>query len=125
MISGLGTDVVAIDRIRKMLERHGENILNRIYTEAEQAEAAARNHPAEYYAGRWCAKEALSKALKCGIGEDCSWLDISVLNDASGAPSLELSGAARNTAERLGCRRIHVSISHEREYAAATVIIEN
>jgi holo-[acyl-carrier protein] synthase len=125
MISGLGTDVVAIDRIRKMLERHGENILNRIYTEAEQAEAAARNHPTEYYAGRWCAKEALSKALKCGIGEHCSWLDISILNGASGAPELELSGTARATAERMGCKRIHVSISHEREYASATVIIES
>lgn len=125
MISGLGTDVVSIDRIRKMLERHGQNIINRVYTEAEQAEAAARNNPAEYYAGRWCAKEALSKALRCGIGEQCAWLDISVLNGASGAPELQLTGSALNTASELGCKHIHVSISHERKYAVATVVIES
>ncbi len=125
MISGLGTDVVSIERIRKMLERHGENILERVYTPAEQAEAAARRDPAEYYAGRWCAKEALSKALKCGIGEQCSWLDIAVLNDASGAPALKLTGTALKTANTFNYKHIHVSISHEREYATATVIIES
>lgn len=110
--------------MRKTIERHGDNILQRIFTPDELAEAARRGNPVEYFAGRWCAKEALSKALKCGIGAKCAWQDISILNDDGGAPAATLTGSALETARQFGVINIHVSISHEREFAAATVILE-
>lgn len=124
MIFGLGTDITSIERLRKVLKKHGEAFINRVFTGSEQQEASQRRDPAEYYAGRWCAKEALSKALGCGIGDKCAFEDICILNSANGGPELSLSGAALATAQESGCGRIHVSISHERFYAMATVIIE-
>ncbi|MDD2404564.1 MAG: holo-ACP synthase [Victivallaceae bacterium] len=125
MIYGLGTDIASIERLSKTIEKHGRAFIERVFTEAEQHEAAQRGNPVEYFTGRWCAKEALSKALGCGIGEQCSFLDICILNSADGAPELKLSGTALATAQKRGVNRVHVSISHERFYATATVIIEN
>lgn len=124
MISGLGTDIVSIERIRKTIERHGDNLLNRVFTSDELVEAAERGNPIEYFAGRWCAKEALSKALKCGIGAKCAWQDINILNDKNGAPAVTLSGTALETSRQFDVKNIHISISHEREFATATVILE-
>ncbi len=125
MIFGLGTDITSIERLRKVLKKHGEVFVKRVFTDAEQQEAAQRRDTTEYYAGRWCAKEALAKALGCGIGEKCALQDICILNTPNGAPKLTLSGTALKTAQQRNAGRIHVSISHERHYAMATVIIEN
>jgi holo-[acyl-carrier protein] synthase len=124
MILGLGTDIVEVGRIRAMLERHAEAFLERVYTETERRDGAGRDDPAMFFASRWAAKEALSKALGCGIGRDCAWQDIAVRNDASGRPWLELGGAAAATAARLGASATHLSISHEKHYTCATVVLE-
>ncbi len=124
MIVGIGTDIVKIERIRRSIERHPNHFVNHIFTTDEQQEAVLRSNFGTYYAGRWSAKEALSKALGSGIGEKCGWLDICILNNEDGRPGMEIYGRAAETADKMGVKKIHVSISHETDYACATVILE-
>jgi holo-[acyl-carrier protein] synthase len=124
MIYGLGTDIVEIKRIAQMLDKHGNAFIKRVFTIAEIAQAEKRKDYVQYYAGRWAAKEALSKALGCGIGEQCSWRDISIIATSTGAPHLTISENALCAAGLTNADRIHLSISHEQHYACATVIIE-
>ena len=125
MIAGVGTDIVEIARIQAALARHGEAFSRRVLTDEELAELGRRAAPDVFLAGRWAAKEAVSKALGVGIGEACAWRDIHVRNDSRGRAHVTLSGDAGRTAAGLGVRRVHVSISHEREYACATAILES
>ena len=124
MILGMGTDIVEISRIRKLLRKNSAEFLSRVYTENEIHESGAKKNSAEYLAGRWAVKEALSKALGCGIGANCNWKDICTTNNAKGAPKVRLAGTASKTAKTKGARKIHVSISHEKHYACSTVILE-
>ncbi len=124
MIHGVGTDIVRIARMRNMIKRFGDEFTHRIYTPAELLEAEARSDPSEYFAGRWAAKEAAAKALGCGIGESCAWQDISISNDQNGSPKLVFSGNGLIACRRMGIIAAHVSVSHEHEYACATVIME-
>ena len=121
MITGIGNDITECARIRAAAEKHGQAFLDHLLTPREQAES---RNAVSYYAGRWAAKEALSKALGCGIGAGCAFTDIEILDNAAGRPEDMLSGAAQKTADRIGAARIHVSISHEREYAVAMAILE-
>lgn len=125
MIVGLGTDIVEIARIKETLERHQASFEEHVFTETERVAGAGRKDSALYYAGRWAAKEALSKALGCGISEKCHWLDIEIYNGDKGNPRIKLSGAAAESAEAIGVSEVHVSISHEKHYASATVILES
>lgn len=124
MIVGTGVDLVEISRIRKLIERFEASFTNKVFTVNEQHEARLRRVPAIYYAGRWAAKEAVSKALGCGIGAQCAWLDIEVCNTPVGRPEVTLSGAALETMRRLGAKSVHLSVSHEASYAIASVILE-
>ena len=94
MIAGLGTDIVEIGRIVRMLDKFGDAFRERICTPAELAEGSRRRHASTYYAGRWAVKEAAAKALGCGIGEHCSFTDVELGNGPAGAPFLKLSGKA-------------------------------
>ena len=124
MIKGLGIDIVETARIRQVIERHGEQFLNRVYTPAEQAVGKIRASAQHFYAGRWAAKEAAAKALGCGIGSECAFNEIEIVDSEIGVPSLVFSGSAARTAAAIGAKNVRVSITHEREYAAAVVIIE-
>lgn len=121
MMIGIGTDITECERIGRVLEKHGDSFLEHLLTAREKAESKGR---LSYYAGRWAAKEAISKALGCGIGGQCSFLDIEILNDEAGKPEAVLTGSAAVTAEKLGAARILLSISHERHYAVATAVLE-
>lgn len=124
MIVGLGTDIVSVDRIRDMIERHPA-FLKRAFTPAEQNLADNRRDRYGCYAGRWAAKEAAAKALGCGIGKECALVELEIINDpVSRAPILHFSGNAAKRAASIGCVRCHLSVSHEEEYAVATVILE-
>ncbi len=124
MICGTGIDLVQISRIRKMLAKYGDSFTGKIFTEDERRESEKFEDPAPYFAGRWAAKEALSKALGSGIGPDCAWTDISVRNMPSGSPFIEVSGCAKASVGKLGATSIHVSITHEGKYSAAMVVLE-
>lgn len=125
MIIGQGVDIVEIKRIKNAIERGGAQFVKRVFTEDEAKQAESRNAAMySYYAGRWAAKEALSKALGCGIGEHCSFTDIEVLSDDYGVPRMALNNNAKMQCDKLGGAYIHVSISHEAEYAVAFVTVE-
>ncbi len=124
MIYGIGTDIVEIERLRRVMERHPERFVVKVFTERERRRAAGMLRPEIYYAGRWAAKEAIAKALGVGFGESCGWLDIDIANDALGKPCVRLSGRAGTYAAGRGIERWHVSISHEAHYAVAMAVAE-
>ena len=122
MIVGIGTDIVEIVRIGKMIERHGEMFLNRVFTDDEIRYCQRRKASYEHFAGRWAAKEAVMKTLGTGFTRGVGWQDIEVTNHKSGKPVIELRGGARDLAESLGIEEIMITISHCRAYATATAI---
>jgi holo-[acyl-carrier protein] synthase len=123
-IVGLGSDIVEIERIEKVLSRVGDAFLNRILTASEKAICDQHNAPHRYLAKRFSVKEAAAKALGTGIAQGVSFQDFRVSNDRFGRPLLSLSGKALQYAQQLGVTDIHVTLSDERHYAIATVILE-
>lgn len=126
MIYGIGHDLVEIERVHRMLaEGTGDRFMRRILTPAEWELPGRGARPAEFVAGRFAAKEAVSKGFGCGIGKTMGFTDIEVLPDSLGKPYVRLSASAW---ERLGMRKeeieIHLSITHERHLASAFAIIE-
>jgi holo-[acyl-carrier protein] synthase len=122
VIVGLGIDVCPVARIAGILERHGALFADRVFTPGELTHAgngAVRN---ERLAARWAAKEAAIKAL--GAPEGLRWHDMEVVNDAGGAPSLRLDGAASASAEAKGVTRALLSLSHAAGVAVAIVVLE-
>ena len=124
MIVGVGIDVIQIDRVAHMLEAHGERFTKKVYTAAEVARCSRRRNQAQEYAARWAGKEATMKALGTGWRQGVRFKDIENYNLPTGKPMIRLHGRAREMAEQLGATRIHISISHERHYAAAVVVLE-
>jgi holo-[acyl-carrier protein] synthase len=123
MVIGIGTDLVKVARIQQSEQRFGERFVARILTPNELAIYQAKRRDSYYLAKRFAAKEALVKALGTGIGKDANWQDIEVVNDQRGAPSLRLSGVAALTAERLGVKSTHLSLSDEEDHALAFVVL--
>ena len=125
MIVGIGVDLVEIKRIRQLIDRFGDAFLHKVFTPLERQEGMLRYNPAPYFAGRWAVKEAVAKALGCGIGADCGSIEVETCNGTAGKPVTRLSGNAAKTMEKLGGKNIHISLSHEANYAIAYVILEN
>lgn len=123
MIIGIGTDIVDIRRIERTLERQGDRFVRRILTEAERVVFDARGGSAVFLATRFAAKEAAAKALGTGIGQ-VSFQDVAITNHESGVPALVFSDAAWRLCERHGVVACHVTLSDEREYAVAFVVLE-
>jgi holo-[acyl-carrier protein] synthase len=111
----LGIDIIKIERIAHAIERFGERFAKRVLTEHEQR--YVRNRP-QNFAGRWAAKEAVSKVLGLGV-RGVGWTEIEIQRLPTGAPSVKLHARAARRAEQLGMGRIAVSISHEGDYAVA------
>lgn len=114
----VGVDLIDIDRIRRMLERFPDRFRHRVLTDAEQR--YCRRRP-ERIAGRWAAKEAVSKVLGLGV-RGVGWREIEVLPNWAGAPQVQLHRRARARAEALRLQELTVSISHERNMAVAVAI---
>jgi holo-[acyl-carrier protein] synthase len=127
MIIGIGSDITDARRIAKVIERHGDRFLHRIFTDTERSKAARRKNRAETYAKRFAAKEACAKALGTGIRQGVWWRDMGVVNLSSGRPTMQLTGGALKRLEALtppGCEaRIDVSLCDEGPMAQAFVII--
>jgi holo-[acyl-carrier protein] synthase len=121
-IYGIGMDIVEVERIARAIARHGEIFLSRLFTTAERDYCAAQKNPPLHFAARFAAKEAVSKALGTGIGGDAGWLELEIIRQPSGAPQLQLSGAAADFATLHGISEIQISLTHAREYAAANAI---
>lgn len=113
-----GVDLIEISRIEEVVKRHGRHYLERIYTLAELELCGKR---VESLAGRFAAKEAVAKALGCGIG-DISWQEIEILGDEQNAPVLHLHGMAAEKANELGLANWSISLSHSQSHAIAFVV---
>jgi holo-[acyl-carrier protein] synthase len=124
MIVGSGIDMVEIRRIQQSMDRHGRRFLDRVYTAAEQAYCLRKRNSAESFAARFAAKEAGAKSLGTGISHGVSWLEIEVVREPSGKPTLRFHGRAAQIATRLGVARAALSITHTAELAMASVVIE-
>jgi holo-[acyl-carrier protein] synthase len=125
MILGSGIDLVEIGRIQQSMDRYGSRFLDRVYTGAEQAYCRRKRASAESFAARFAAKEAGAKALGTGISQGVSWLEIEVVRQPSGRPSLQLHGRAAEIAARLGVVHAALSITHTAEVAMASVVLED
>ena len=128
-IVGIGTDLVAVSRLEAMQRDHDDRLARRLLADSELGEyqrlmEAGPRPAAAFLARRFAAKEAAAKALGCGIGADASFRALVVGHSAAGAPTLELAGAAARRADALGIRHTHLSISDERDYALAMVVME-
>lgn len=122
MIIGIGTDIVEIERIRHMIERHGDHFLHRCFTPGEIEYAHRHRDSAIRYAGRWAAKEAVVKVLGTGFVQGITFHDIEVVSLHTGQPTVSLSGEALQISQQLKIAEIKLTISHAREYATATAI---
>lgn len=124
MIVGIGTDIIQVGRIERVIQRNPA-FVSRVFTAAEIAYCEAKASQAQSFAVRFAAKEAVMKALGTGWAEGVNWLDIQVNTDATGQPVLSLSGKALARAQHLQANRYHISLSHEKEQAIAFVILEH
>lgn len=122
-IAGIGTDIVEIARLNRDAGQR-DRLAKRVLTESELTCYRAHNQPERYLAKRFAAKEAAVKALGTGIGRGIGWQQLSVENNESGAPVLQVSGEFAALCEQRGITRWHVSLSDEQHYAVATVILE-
>src|ERR1700727_879064 len=119
MIVGSGTDLVEIARIQQSLARYGKRFLSRIFPSAEQAYCLRKRNAAESLAARFAAKEAAAKALGTGISRGVNWLEIEVVREPGGRPSIKFHGRAEQMAVRLGARHAALSITHTTDLAMA------
>ena len=121
-VLGLGTDIIECLRIAKMIEKHGELFLNRVYTRSEIAYCSSRKAANQSYAGRWAVKEAVLKAMGTGWSRGIRWKDIEVVTDLTGKPSVAIHGVAKEICDEWGISEVLISLSHCRSHATATAI---
>ena len=124
MIYGVGTDIVNIDRIQKIILKNREGFIKRVLTEHEQALFANKADSAAFCAKRFAAKEAFSKALGTGIGRAVSFQDLTIRNNDNGKPHFIPSEKLRLYLLEKGVKQAHLSISDESQYAVAFVVLE-
>jgi holo-[acyl-carrier protein] synthase len=125
MISGIGTDIVAIERFQRFMDENNIALLQRIFTEQERAYCSARMvNCAASYSARFAAKEAFMKALGTGLRDGISWHDIEVVNDSLGKPELILTGKAIQIFMEHGLSTAFLSLSHDSGSAVAMVVLE-
>lgn len=122
VILGVGTDIIECERIDRMLQRHGDHFIKRVFTEGEIRYSSERKNFAQHYAGRWAAKEAVLKALGTGWIAGIAWTDVEVVHESGGRPMIRLHGGAAKVAAEKGIAEILISISHCQAYATAFAV---
>ncbi|PJI07857.1 MULTISPECIES: holo-ACP synthase [Clostridium] len=122
MIKGVGVDIIEINRVRKAVQRNN-NFIKKLFSDKEIEFAKKEKLRDEYLAGRFSAKEAVSKALGTGF-RGFEFKNIEIYKDDLGKPIVVLSGKAKNIAEKMGKYQIQLSISHDRDKAIAYAVME-
>jgi holo-[acyl-carrier protein] synthase len=125
VILGLGTDLVEVARISKSISSYGSKFTQRVFTPAERAYAESTANSAERFAARFAAKEAAMKALGTGWGSGVTWTQIEVSNLPGGRPELLLHNTAREIADKMGVKKIWLTMTHTSQLASAMVIFES
>jgi len=123
MIVGIGTDIIEVERIQKLLDKDTA-FIEKIFTLAERAYCESKKHRAESYAARFAAKEAVFKALGTGWRGEMAFSEIEVVNDALGKPAIKMYGKVKEQAEALGIKNMQLSLSHIKAFAQAFVVLE-
>lgn len=121
-VLGMGVDIVECERIARMIEKHGDLFLKRVYTPREIEYCSPRKAAVQHYAGRWAAKEAILKALGTGWSKGIQWTDLEIANLPGGKPEVVLHGQASIHADAIGIRDVLISISHTSQQAIASAI---
>jgi holo-[acyl-carrier protein] synthase len=124
MIIAIGIDSVEISRVQEVIARRGHRFCARVFTEEESRYCESVGSKFASYAARFAAKEAVMKALGTGWASGIAFRDIEVIRNEAGSPSIRLDGKALERFERLGAKRLHLSITHSRDLAIAQVILE-
>ena len=124
MIVGMGIDVAEVPRIQAVIESQKDRFLRRVYTLDEVAYCEQFKNKYERYAGRFAVKEAAMKALGTGWSRGVRWVDVEVVREKGGRPTMKLAGEAAKVAERMGVKNIALSITHTAQQAFAQVIFE-
>ncbi len=122
MIVGIGVDLVKISRIDKAGKSH-PGFLERVFTEQERVYCSKQKFPAQHYAGRFAAKEAVLKAIGTGWSAGIKWTDMEVLHGEGGGPIVNISGRVKDLMDLKGVKQILLSYSHDEGYAVAQVIL--
>lgn len=122
-VAGIGTDLSRIARFERLLADK-KGVIDRLFTAGEKQYALEKKNPAPHLAARFAAKEAFLKALGLGLREGISWQDMDIERDMLGKPSMKLSGRAREVFEERNYTSLHLSYSHDGDYAVATVVLE-
>lgn len=123
-ILGIGSDIVKVSRIEKLVDRYNQRFLQRVFTAAETTYACSKARPALHLAARFAAKEAFVKALGSGLREGLNWCDIEVVNNELGQPQLKLYNYAQQACHEKLNATTWLSLAHEQEFALAFVVLE-
>jgi len=118
-VLGIGTEIAECLRIARMIERHGELFINRVYTADEVRYCQSRRQSTQHFAARWAAKEAVLKALGIGARRGGAWTEIEIRNVSSGQTAVAVRGAVKDIVEQLGVSKVLVSVAHCRTHATA------
>ena len=121
-IIGIGNEITECLRIARMIERHGELFVDRVYTAEEIRFCQSRKQATQHFTGRWAAKEAVLKALGTSWVRGISWRDIEIRNEPEGRLVVAVGGGVRDLVERLRVSQLLVSIAHCRTHATAYAI---
>jgi holo-[acyl-carrier protein] synthase len=124
MIFGIGIDLVNVPRIDRLLQNWGDRFKKRVFSQKEIDNSQLHKRSSERFAGNFAVKEAFFKAIGRGFKDNIRMLDIEVLRDQYGKPYVNLHGKAKQAAEMTKVNSVHVSISHDGDYATAVVILE-
>ncbi|MXP67247.1 holo-ACP synthase [Pantoea sp. Aalb] len=124
-ILGLGSDVIEIKRVEKVIERFGDNLALRILSITEWQKYKTHNRPIRFLAKRFAVKEAAAKAFGTGIRGQLAFNQFEVYNDVLGKPGLHFFKHAKMMACKIGVKQTHVTLADEYHYAYATVILES
>src|SRR5580658_9380368 len=125
MILGIGIDIIEVGRIEASYEKFGDRFLKRVLLEGEIAYCLSHKMPGPFLAARFAAKEAISKAFGTGIGAQLSWQDMEIARKESGEPYVILHGKGKELFESRRAKNLFVTISHTKDYAAVTAVLEN
>src|SRR3954465_4450990 len=119
ILLGLGADIIEVERIRGVIERHGQRFLERILTDEEKAYCSSMGAPHKHIAARFAAKEAVSKCFTTGIGKELGWKSLSVYHGPRHEPLARLDAQGEALLKQVGATHVHLTLSHTETYAMA------
>lgn len=123
VLVGLGADIIEVERVRQVIERHGDRFLDRILTGEEKAYCAKMKAPHKHIAARFAAKEAVSKCFTTGIGKEFGWKSVSVYHGERHEPLARLDAQGQALLARVGATHVHLTLSHTEIYALAVAAL--